>query len=127
MVIKIQLGGIVIQIQYRNNKLEKICHDYKKAQKEYNTNVAEKLLALIKLLERVECLNDVYMLRQYNLHPLHGDRKGQYAMDLGRKLGFRLIIIPLNEDGNVWEEKDLQKVYRITTIILVWEVSKHYE
>ena len=116
-----------IQIQYKNSKLEKLCHNFSKAQKELNVNVAEKLIALIKLLERAECLNDIYMLRQYNLHPLQGDRKGQIALDLGRKLGFRLIIIPLDEDGNMSVEKELQKVLKTTNIILVWEVSKHYE
>ena len=89
--------------------------------------MAEKLFALIRLLERVECLNDIYMLRQYNLHPLHGDRVGQFALDLGRKLGFRLIVMPLDEDGNMSVEKDVQKVLKTTNIILVWEVSKHYE
>lgn len=116
-----------IQIQYKNSKLEKLCHNFPKAQKELNVNVAEKLIALIKLLERAECLNDIYMLRQYNLHPLQGDRKGQIALDLGRKLGFRLIIIPLDEDGNMSVEKELQQVLKTTNIILVWEVSKHYE
>ncbi len=71
--------------------------------------------------------NDIYRLPQYKLHPLHGDRVGQYALDLGRTLGFRLIIIPLDKDGYEWKEKDLQRIYKATEMILAWEVSNHYE
>lgn len=120
-------GRGFIRIQYRNKKLEKLCHDYKKAQKELNANVAERLFALIKLLEGAECLNDIYRLPQYKLYPLHGNRGGQYALDLGRTLGFRLIIIPLDKDGYEWKEKDLQRIYKATEMILAWEVSNHYE
>ena len=41
--------------------------------------------------------------------------------------GIRLIIIPLDEEGNMSGEQELQKVLKTTNIILVWEVSKHYE
>ena len=63
----------------------------------------------------------------YKLHALSGERKGQYAMDLGRKLGFRLIIYPLDEQGHKYNETDIIKLYNSTKIVLIWEVSNHYE
>ena len=64
----------------------------------------------------------------YNLHPLRGDRDGQYALDVaGRRSGYRLIIIPVDPDGNEWHEKDIHTVYKATEVIIAWEVSKHYE
>lgn len=63
----------------------------------------------------------------YNLHPLYGNRKGQFSLDLGRRLGFRLTIIPLDENMDEWKETDINKIYKATKIILIWEVSNHYE
>ena len=120
-------GGDVIDIRYRNSKVKKLCTDYKMARKELNVLVAEKLHSLINLLESVESLEDIHKMHIYNLHLLHGDREGQYALDLGRRLGFRLIIIPLNQEGKEWEERDINVIYKSTKIVLVWEVSNHYE
>jgi proteic killer suppression protein len=63
----------------------------------------------------------------YHLHPLAGKRMGQFAIDLGRKLGWRLIIIPQTVDGETLECGDVNFVYESTEIVLVWEVSNHYE
>lgn len=79
------------------------------------------------MLESVETLKDIQMLQIYNIHPLEGNRKGQYALDLGRRLGYRLIIIPLDEEGNEFKEKDVNIIYQSTRIIVTWEVSNHYE
>lgn len=70
---------------------------------------------------------DIKNVPIYRLHPLKGDRKGQFAIDIGRKLGWRLIIIPEDDEGNEWDITDINMVYELTNIILVWEVSKHYE
>lgn len=116
-----------MELHYRNHKLDELCHDFRKAKKELGQQEAERLLALINLLESAECLYDIERMRVYHLHPLYGDRKGEYALDLGRRSGGRLIIIPLGTDGEPWKEKDAVTMYKTTKIILVWEVSKHYE
>lgn len=100
----------------------------KKAKKELPTVVAVKLHALINLLESSENLRDIAEMQIYHLHPLHGKRDGQYALDVaGRRAGYRLIIIPIDGDGNEWKEKDVEVVYKSTEIIIAWEVSNHYE
>ena len=116
-----------IEIRYSGKKAEKTCRDFKQAKKEMDLKVAEKLHAAINLLESIPTLNDINQMRTYNLHPLQGKRQGQYAMDLGRRSGYRLIIIPLDEDGNEWNKDELDAIYKSTKIILVWEVSNHYE
>ena len=95
-----------MEIQYRNQKLHELCHDYRKAQKELGKQAAEKLFALINLLENSECLHDIDAMRIYHLHPLSGDRKGEFALDLGRKLGYRLIVIPLEDNGEEWRRME---------------------
>jgi len=72
-------------------------------------------------------LNDVAVIPTYHLHPLEGKRKGQFALDLGRRLGGRLIIIPLDDEGNRWDTNDINIIYKSTYAILVWEVTNHYE
>lgn len=66
-------------------------------------------------------------MKIYKLHPLKGDREGTFALDLGRKLGYRLIIKPLKDDGCEWDEKNIDLIYKSTKIILIMEVSNHYE
>ena len=83
--------------------------------------------ALINLLENAETLNDINAMQIYNLHHLLGKRKGEYALDLGRRLGYRLIITPLDDNGNKWKEKDINVMYKSTKIVLILEVSNHYE
>lgn len=64
----------------------------------------------------------------YYLHPLQGRLDGQYALDIaGRRAGYRLVIIPLDFEGNRWKEKDINVVYKATDVIIAMEVSNHYE
>ena len=120
--------SVDVKIQYKDKKVEKLCIDLKKAKKDLPANVAEKLHALINLIESADNLKDIDELQIYHLHPLHGQREGQYALDVaGRKAGYRLVIIPLDADGNEWKEKDVSVVYKSTEVIIAWEVSNHYE
>ena len=100
----------------------------KKAKKDLPANVAEKLHALINLIESSANLQDIAEMQIYHLHRLQGKRDGQYALDIaGRRAGYRLIIIPVDADGNECKEKDVNIVYKSTEIIIAWEVSNHYE
>ena len=64
-----------IEIQYKDKKVEKLCIDLKKAKKDLPANVAEKLHALINLIESADNLKDIDELQIYHLHPLHGHEK----------------------------------------------------
>ncbi|XCP85388.1 type II toxin-antitoxin system RelE/ParE family toxin [Roseburia hominis] len=119
---------MAIRIQYHDNTVKKLCTDLKKAKKEMPVSVAEKLHALINLIESSVNLQDIANMQIYHLHPLHGDREGLYALDIaGRRVGYRLIVIPLDLNGKKWKEKDVNVVYKSTEIIVAWEVSNHYE
>ena len=80
---------------------------FEKGQERLPANVAEKLHALINLIESSANLQDIAEMQIYHLHPLQGKREGQYALDIaGRRAGYRLIIIPVDADGNECKEKD---------------------
>lgn len=116
-----------MDILYDNKKLEKSCKDIKNAKKLYNVQVAEKLHGTINYLENAVSLLDVKNIPFYHLYSLEGKRKGTWAIDLGRKLGYRLIIKPLDEHKQEWEIKDENQIYKSTKIILAMEVTNHYE
>lgn len=117
-----------IKIEYHDKTVKKICTDFKKAKRQLPLNVAEKLYALLEFIESSESLWDVFQMYQFHLHPLKGELDGKYAIDIvGRRSGYRLIIIPLDQDGKDICVKDKNIVYKMTRITVIWEVSNHYE
>lgn len=87
-----------MEINFKNNKTEKICRDITYAKKQLPTIVAEKLVAHINYIEQANCFSDIIEYKPFRFHKLQGDRKDEYALDIGRKTGYRIIIEPL--DGN---------------------------
>lgn len=120
-------GWHIINIEFRDNKVKKLCTNYSAAQKSLNAEVAEALHALMNFIQNANDIQDIASIRRYNFHPLIGNRKGQYALDLGRKLGWRLIVKPLDDDGRNIDASDERFYKDSALVILVWEVSKHYE
>ncbi len=112
---------------YGNNKTMKLCSDYKQAKKALGEIVAEKLFAALNFIESAATLNDLACFPAYRLHQLSGNKKELFAMDLGRKLGYCLIIKPepsLNQED---DKLDFNFKCRKVTSIIVSEVSNHYE
>ena len=80
----------MIDISYRTSQLRKVCEDAEVATKKYGTEMAEKIHQRIG---EIRAATSVEMLIQYKIgrcHPLTGNRKGQYAMDLTHP--YRLIL-----------------------------------
>lgn len=112
-----------MHIEYKDKDVEKICNNLHTAKKKYPEKVAKKLMRAINFIENAESLQDVIQYRPFHFHGLKRDRKGQYAIDIdGRESSYRLILKPINEDMT-----DVYANAKSVKIILVWEVSKHYE
>lgn len=117
-----------MELKYKDKSTEKTCTNIKTAKKKLNEIVATKLLSTINFLESAKNLRDVANMPSFKLHPLVGDRKETYAIDLGRRLGYRLIIKPLDDEGNELKDySDINKIYDCTNVIIILEVSNHYE
>ena len=84
-----------MEITYKTKKLKKECENFSKAKKEYGKQIAEKLFIRIEVLEAAINLEEISMIRSWNLHPLSGKRKGQLAINLTGK--FRLVLTINNE------------------------------
>lgn len=104
-----------------------MCTDFKRATKELPPLVAQKLYAAINYLEQAESLNDIAMFAAYRLHNLSGNLTGIYAMDLGKKLGYRLLITPDPPISKENESLDFNSKCKTVKHIIVLEVSNHYE
>ena len=80
----------LIEISYRTTQLRKVCEDAEAATRKYGAELADRLH---ERLDQIRAATSVEMLVQFRIgrcHPLHGDRKGQYAMDLTHP--YRLIF-----------------------------------
>jgi proteic killer suppression protein len=123
----IEKVSIIVIVGYGDNNTKKLCTNNKYAKKVLGDIVAERLMAVMSFIESASSLNDIACFPSYRLHPLKANKKGLLAMDLGRRLGFRLIIKPdppLNlEDDSLELHSKCNKVKSIKVI----EVTNHYE
>lgn len=114
-------------IKYDNAQIKKMCNNYVLVKRKYGELVADKLIMALEYINASDTLLDIKNNPIFKLHDLKGNRKGQYAIDLGRKLGFRLILIPLNEKEEQWDNRNINEIYKSTTIVMLLEVTNHYE
>ena len=113
-------------IIYRNKKIEKVCKNIKEAIKKYGNEVTKKLYATLNIIEASKNLKDLLGFPQYNLHALKGDLDGIYSIYLGKKSGYRLLIIPLDENKKHIVCNDMS-IYVVAVCVEILEISKHYE
>jgi len=113
-----------MEIRYKNKRIRDICENEKKAIKKYNKIIAEKLIFSIEFLKNSKSLKDkdVADYNNFRLHELKYERKGQFAIDLGKTTGYRLIIEPVT----VNKENEIIS-YESINIVEIMEVSNHYE
>lgn len=71
-----------MQIEYKNQQIEKICTDARIAEKKYGKRMAERIQQRI---DQISAACSIEMMLQYGVgrcHYLKGDRKRQLAVDL---------------------------------------------
>ena len=115
-----------MKIIFKNSKVKQLCTNEQKAIKELGAMVANKLFAAINLLESAENLKDILAFPQYHLHKLKGNLKNIYSMYLGKTTGYRLLLIPLDENEKAIVSSDIS-IYTLAVCIEIEGVSKHYE
>lgn len=71
-----------MKIEYKNSKIERVCTNAYDAERKYGKEMAEKIWLRI---DQIKAALSVEMMIQFKLgrcHPLKGNRKNQYAVDL---------------------------------------------
>ena len=117
-----------MEIKYKNKRTEKQCKNLSCAKKDFNDIVAKLLHSRINFIENAVSFADIVSYPAFRFHGLSGKLQGLYAIDLGKKLGFRLIIEPLDEnEESLKKEKNIEKLKQCTKVVIVVEVTNHYE
>lgn len=117
-----------MEITYNTIKIEELCTKLQKAQKKCGKNVAEKLHGAINFIESASSLKDVMEYSPFRFHDLKGEKEKVCAIDLGRKIGWRLLVVPLKEDGSFCTNDEIFGGYAICIkVIRIEGVSNHYE
>lgn len=98
-----------MQIHYRTKKLERQCTVAQKARKDFGLDIAEKLQQRIQELSAAESIEQLIANHIGRCHALHGDREGQYAMDLRHP--HRLIFIRYIENIRAVEIIEIGNAY----------------
>lgn len=112
-----------MHIEYKNNDVEKVCNNLNEAKKRYPIKVANKLMKVINFIKNADSLQDIIQYPPFHFHDLKGDRKGLYAIDIdGRRSSYRLILMQMDE-----KLTDIYAIAKSVEIIMILEVSKHYE
>ncbi len=81
-----------MDIEFASAKLQKLCEQTMKADRELGPKVAEKLRLRLTQLGGCDTLADMRCFPAARFHRLTGNRDGQYAVDLGG--GMRLVVVP---------------------------------
>lgn len=71
-----------MKVEYKSRSIEKVCEDASVAERKYGREMAEKIQLRI---DQIRAADSVEMMIQFKIgrcHPLHQNRKNQYAVDL---------------------------------------------
>ncbi len=111
---------------FKNLSVEKqFSSKYKKSWK-YPEQVKRKLEAAENYILNASSLQDIINYPPFHLHSLKGDRKNEWSIYLGNT-GYRVTMIPCDDKGNEITKGDIIAQCKSIKIILVTEVSNHYE
>ena len=117
-----------MKISYANKKTERLCFDIRKATKDLGKDVAIELHNLINAMEAFPNLQAIKGFPQYRLHSLIGERNYQYSLTIDKRYKWRLVIYPLDEEGNLLKDRSNEKEMLTKAVkVEVLEVSEHYE
>lgn len=69
-------------IQYKNRQIQRVCTVASVAERKYGKRMAEKIQQRVDEIMAADTVELMIQFRIGRCHPLKGDRKGQYAVDL---------------------------------------------
>lgn len=115
-----------MKITYKNTTAEKQFASKHKKTWRYPKDVQTKLQAAENYIKQAETLLDIVNYRPFKFHQLKGDRKGEWSIYLGNT-GYRVTLLPCDEQSEPIIDGDVIAQCKSIRIIMVTEVSNHYE
>ena len=98
-----------MEVRFASNRLGRCADDYREEVREWGAPVARRYISRVRVLRDAAAFRDLWSNRSLRLHPLSGQRQGQYAIDLTNR--WRLIVVP-DQSGNG---------------LVIAEVTQHYD
>jgi proteic killer suppression protein len=86
-----------VDVDFATNRLSTASLSLSEATRLFGVPISRKYIQRLAIIRAVDKFNQLYGHRALRLHPLRGDRVGQYAMTLTGN--FRLIIERVSEDA----------------------------
>lgn len=80
----------MLEITYKNRRIEKVCTDVKVSDKTYGNEMSNKIQMRIDQITAAETVEEMIQYHIGRCHSLTSNRKGQYAVDLVHP--YRLIF-----------------------------------
>lgn len=111
-----------MDILFQTRKIQKICNDFGRLQKEYGQRQAKLIRRRLDELRAADVLADIGRLPPARCHELGGDREGQLAVDL--KHPYRLIFEPYHDP--IPRKQDHGLDWTRVTVILIIEVEDYH-
>ncbi len=71
-----------MQVQYKSKNIEKVCTSAQAARKRYGDKMAQRIQMRIDQIRAAGSVEELIRFGIGRCHPLHENRKDQYAMDL---------------------------------------------
>lgn len=71
-----------MRITYKSKKIEKVCTVASEAEKKYGLEMVAKIHQRIDEISSADTIEEMVQFKLGRCHPLKGERKGQYAVDL---------------------------------------------
>lgn len=115
-----------MKIKYKNRTAERQFDLKHEASWQYPKVVTTKLKAMNTFIESAASLSDLAQYPPYHFHQLKGDRKHEWGLYLGNT-GYRVTLIPLDDQEKEIIDGDIIHICKMIKIVLVTEVSNHYE
>ena len=84
-----------MNIVFRTGKLEKVCNNHKRLEREYGTRMAKLIRQRLYELRSANALSDLRTVPGPRCHELKGSRAGQLSVDLDHP--YRLILEPADD------------------------------
>jgi proteic killer suppression protein len=94
-----------LEIKYKNKNLKRICTNADIARRNYGELMAKKIHLRIDNITAADSVEMLVLGRIGRCHPLHGDRKGQYSMDLIHP--YRLIFTRVDNKIQIVEVQEI--------------------
>jgi toxin HigB-1 len=94
-----------VELDFASNRLNDAAISLSEASRLFGVPIGRKYIQRLAILRAVEKFSQLYGFQALRLHPLKGNRTGQYAITLTGN--YRLIVEKIREDKiNIMEVED---------------------